>query len=151
MASRLKEAAALPPLTNTVPDLKSYDTVFLGSPIWDSSLPSPIRTFLSQARPCRQADRSILYVRLLWSGRRSRHHRGTRTARAGSEAIHLEVRPGARHDEQRERLAAFHESKREVARLGYKLQKQHEHQRTHDANAHTWKRPEGIGYRGLAA
>ena len=47
-ASRLKEAGTLPPLANTVPDLKSYDTLFLGSPIWDSSLPSPIRTFLSQ-------------------------------------------------------------------------------------------------------
>ena len=47
-ASRLKDAGSLPPLANTVPDLKSYDTLFLGSPIWDSSLPTPIRTFLSQ-------------------------------------------------------------------------------------------------------
>ncbi|RWM21571.1 MAG: flavodoxin [Mesorhizobium sp.] len=37
-----------PPLQATVPDLSSYETVFLGFPIWGMTAPSVIRSFLSQ-------------------------------------------------------------------------------------------------------
>lgn len=37
-----------PPLQGTVPDLSSYETVFLGFPIWGMTAPSVIRSFLSQ-------------------------------------------------------------------------------------------------------
>jgi flavodoxin len=36
-----------PPLQSTVPDLSSYETVFLGFPIWGMTAPSVIRSFLS--------------------------------------------------------------------------------------------------------
>lgn len=37
-----------PPLQATVPDFQSYDTVFLGFPIWGTTAPAPVRSFLSQ-------------------------------------------------------------------------------------------------------
>ena len=37
-----------PPLQATVPELRSYETVFLGFPIWGMTAPSAIRSFLSQ-------------------------------------------------------------------------------------------------------
>lgn len=37
-----------PPLQATVPDIQSYDTVFLGFPIWGMTAPSVIRSFLAQ-------------------------------------------------------------------------------------------------------
>lgn len=37
-----------PPLEATVPELQSYDTVFLGFPIWGGSAPAVIRSFLSR-------------------------------------------------------------------------------------------------------
>ncbi|CAH2405876.1 flavodoxin [Mesorhizobium escarrei] len=37
-----------PPLQAMVPDLDSYETVFLGFPIWGMTAPSVIRSFLSQ-------------------------------------------------------------------------------------------------------
>lgn len=37
-----------PPLSTTVPDLKAYDTIFLGSPNWWSTIAPPMMTFLSE-------------------------------------------------------------------------------------------------------
>jgi flavodoxin len=37
-----------PPLQATVPGMRSYETVFLGFPIWGMTAPSTIRSFLSQ-------------------------------------------------------------------------------------------------------
>jgi flavodoxin len=37
-----------PPLQATVPDLGSYETVFLGFPIWGMTAPSIVRSFLSR-------------------------------------------------------------------------------------------------------
>jgi flavodoxin len=37
-----------PPLRETVRDLQSYETVFLGFPIWGMTAPAVIRTFLSE-------------------------------------------------------------------------------------------------------
>jgi flavodoxin len=37
-----------PPLQARVPDIQSYDTVFLGFPIWGMTAPSVIRSFLSK-------------------------------------------------------------------------------------------------------
>jgi flavodoxin len=37
-----------PPLREVVPDLASYDTVFVGFPIWGTTAPSIIRSFLSK-------------------------------------------------------------------------------------------------------
>lgn len=46
-ASRLKASGSRPALAQSVPGIEKYETVFLGSPIWDSSLPAPVRTFLA--------------------------------------------------------------------------------------------------------
>jgi flavodoxin len=37
-----------PPLRESVPDLPSYETVFLGFPIWGMTAPAVIRTFLTE-------------------------------------------------------------------------------------------------------
>jgi flavodoxin len=37
-----------PPLKATVPDLQSYETVFLGFPVWGETAPAIIRSFLSR-------------------------------------------------------------------------------------------------------
>lgn len=46
-ASEEKKSGFLPPLKSKVSDIESYDTIFVGFPIWDMSLPSPIKSFLS--------------------------------------------------------------------------------------------------------
>ncbi|MBH1940788.1 hypothetical protein I5677_07800 [Mobilitalea sibirica] len=38
----------LPKLLNTVPDLDSYDMIFVGSPVWWFTTPPPIKSFFSQ-------------------------------------------------------------------------------------------------------
>jgi flavodoxin len=47
-ATRERESGFEPPLAEPVPNLKRYETVFLGFPIWGMSAPSVIRSFLSQ-------------------------------------------------------------------------------------------------------
>jgi flavodoxin len=43
-----RERGYQPPLSAAVPDLQSYETVFLGFPIWGMTAPAVIRTFLSE-------------------------------------------------------------------------------------------------------
>lgn len=45
-ASRWRESGDLLPL-ESVPDVRSHDTIFLGFPIWGGALPAPIRSLLS--------------------------------------------------------------------------------------------------------
>lgn len=37
-----------PAITNKLPDLKNYDTVVIGTPVWAGQFAAPIRTFLTQ-------------------------------------------------------------------------------------------------------
>jgi flavodoxin len=46
-AQRERDAAATPPLAESVADIAGYQTVFLGFPIWGMALPAPVRTFLT--------------------------------------------------------------------------------------------------------
>lgn len=43
------DAGTLPELQTPVVDFSSYDTVFLGYPIWNAQLPMPVRTVLDEA------------------------------------------------------------------------------------------------------
>jgi flavodoxin len=45
---REQEESARPELKSLVPDLSAFDTVFIGYPIWNYELPSPVETFLDQ-------------------------------------------------------------------------------------------------------
>jgi flavodoxin len=45
---RENESGYLPPLKTRIPDLKEYETVFLGFPTWDMQLPPPMKSFLRQ-------------------------------------------------------------------------------------------------------
>jgi flavodoxin len=45
---REQEENARPELKALIPDLSAYDTVFIGYPIWNYLLPSPVDTFLDQ-------------------------------------------------------------------------------------------------------
>lgn len=47
-ASRLRETQATPPLAASVADIKRYETIFLGFPIWGGALPAPVQTFLTK-------------------------------------------------------------------------------------------------------
>jgi flavodoxin len=47
-AQRERDAGHEPPLAATVPDLGWYDVVFLGFPIWGTTAPAVIRSFLSR-------------------------------------------------------------------------------------------------------
>ena len=38
----------LVPISNSIPDLSQYSTVFIGSPCWSSHIAGPVRTFLLQ-------------------------------------------------------------------------------------------------------
>jgi flavodoxin len=46
-AERERQSGFEPPLAQLVADIASYDTVFLGSPIWGQTAPSVLRSFLS--------------------------------------------------------------------------------------------------------
>jgi flavodoxin len=46
-ARRERDEGYEPPLAATVPDIATYDTVFLGLPIWGGTAPPVIRSFLS--------------------------------------------------------------------------------------------------------
>jgi flavodoxin len=46
-AQREREAGYEPPLQDNIRDMASYDTVFLGFPIWGTTAPAVIRSFLS--------------------------------------------------------------------------------------------------------
>lgn len=46
-ARRERDAGFEPELAATVPDIASYETVYLGFPIWGGTAPPPIRSFLS--------------------------------------------------------------------------------------------------------
>ena len=48
VAEQQRESGFEPPLAATVPDIKSYATVFLGFPIWGMTAPAVIRSFLSK-------------------------------------------------------------------------------------------------------
>lgn len=48
VAQKQKEAGFESPLAAAVPDIGSYDTVFLGFPIWGMTAPAVIRSFLSK-------------------------------------------------------------------------------------------------------
>ncbi|MDA3972775.1 flavodoxin [Enterococcus thailandicus] len=39
----------LPRLTTVIPDLNQYEVIYIGYPVWNMTVPSPIRTFLSQS------------------------------------------------------------------------------------------------------
>ena len=47
-ATRERESGFEPPLAALVPNVKRYETVFVGFPIWGMSAPSVIRSFLSK-------------------------------------------------------------------------------------------------------
>lgn len=47
-AQRERDAGYEPPLAATVPNIASYDAVFLGFPIWGTTAPAAIRSFLSR-------------------------------------------------------------------------------------------------------
>lgn len=47
-AENERERGYQPPLRATVPDLQTYEAVFLGFPIWGMTAPAVIRTFLSE-------------------------------------------------------------------------------------------------------
>ena len=47
-AVRERDSGYRPPLKTTVPDIGSYEVVFLGFPIWGETAPPVIRSFLSQ-------------------------------------------------------------------------------------------------------
>ena len=38
----------LPPLTNAMPDLSKYSTIFLGTPCWYGTFAPPLKTFITQ-------------------------------------------------------------------------------------------------------
>lgn len=40
------ESGYLPPLATRIPDIRQYDTVFVGFPTWGMQLPPPIKSFL---------------------------------------------------------------------------------------------------------
>lgn len=40
------ESGYLPPLATRIPDIRQYDTVFIGFPTWGMQLPPPIKSFL---------------------------------------------------------------------------------------------------------
>lgn len=48
VAQQQRDSGFKPPLAATVADVKPYETVFLGFPIWGMTAPSVIRSFLSQ-------------------------------------------------------------------------------------------------------
>lgn len=48
VAEQQRESGFEPPLAGTVPDIKAYETVFLGFPIWGMTAPSVIRSFLAK-------------------------------------------------------------------------------------------------------
>jgi flavodoxin len=47
-AERERVAGYEPPLKETAPNLNAYDTVFLGFPVWGTTAPAVIRSFLSR-------------------------------------------------------------------------------------------------------
>lgn len=47
-AERERQAGYEPPLAERVPDIETYGTVFLGFPIWGQTVPTVVRSFLSQ-------------------------------------------------------------------------------------------------------
>lgn len=47
-AQQEQERGFEPPLKETVPDIASYDTICLGFPIWGTTVPTTVRSFLSQ-------------------------------------------------------------------------------------------------------
>lgn len=42
------ETGHLPPLETTIDNIAQYDTVFIGFPTWDMTLPPPMKSFLSE-------------------------------------------------------------------------------------------------------
>ncbi len=42
-----RDARATPQLAENLADLASYDTIFLGSPVWGGAMPAPLRSFLA--------------------------------------------------------------------------------------------------------
>jgi flavodoxin len=46
-AQRERDSGYQPPLSARAPNIESYDTIFLGFPIWGMSVPAVIRSFLS--------------------------------------------------------------------------------------------------------
>lgn len=47
-AKKELESGYLPPLKSKIENLDSYDTIFIGYPIWWGTVPTPMRTFLSE-------------------------------------------------------------------------------------------------------
>lgn len=39
-----------PQLTNILPDLNQYETIFVGGPVWSSRVATPVQVFLKQAK-----------------------------------------------------------------------------------------------------
>ena len=48
LANKEKELGITPPL-QALPDIKQYDVILLGTPLWSLDISSPIRTFLGQS------------------------------------------------------------------------------------------------------
>ncbi|WP_218927588.1 MULTISPECIES: flavodoxin [Halomonadaceae] len=42
------ETGYLPPLESTIDNIEQYDTIFIGFPTWDMTLPPPMKSFLSE-------------------------------------------------------------------------------------------------------
>jgi len=47
-ASQQLASGQLPALTNALPDLRSFDTVLVGGPVWGGTVATPVRRFLAQ-------------------------------------------------------------------------------------------------------
>lgn len=45
---RENETGYLPPLATRIPDIRQYDTVFIGFPTWGMRLPPPMKSFLKE-------------------------------------------------------------------------------------------------------
>ena len=69
---REQNEEARPEIAGQLPVVESYDTVLLGSPIWNVRPPMIMRTFVETVRLERQEDLSVRHLCRQWLGQ---HHR----------------------------------------------------------------------------
>ncbi|MFC6294928.1 flavodoxin [Lactiplantibacillus daoliensis] len=48
IANQQLASGKLPALTNSLPDLRQYDTILVGGPVWSAKVATPVRRFLAQ-------------------------------------------------------------------------------------------------------
>lgn len=56
------ESGYLPPLKNGIADFASYDTVFIGSPVWYGTMPPPVSSFLASHELLGEDDSAVLHL-----------------------------------------------------------------------------------------